>query len=377
MFTKDSPELRCPISKEFFFNPVNTPSGQNFEEELIKKQLKNEKNCPITKQALSDSNLNPNLFALNAVLGCVNSAIKEGDLSIIDEIYFPADSSISAIENKDLSKLDMLLRRDQLLLTDAIPTRFLTKKLNEQTYKCTAFHLACSLGSKEIIKYFFDLIKKQPEEVQQSIIVLQPENWNPEALNRVLLDAVKENNAETVNFCLKFGANINCVDRTESNSTPLHLAAKHGRFEIAKLLLSKKPNLEALAADKSSPLNFAAHYGQVEVLCLLLRAGANVLHQDEEGNTPLHDAFSPRNVENKLNCAKLLIEYGASKHIENKAGNSPLGSYLATKEQREFAATQLYGHSFFIKQARKQEMEQKIEELKQEIAKLQSNSNCP
>jgi len=52
--------------------------------------------------------------------------------------------------------------------------------------------------------------------------------------------------------------------------TPLHMAAKFGKFKVARLLLDKGADANAEGKYKLTPLHVATHYGNTDVALLLL-----------------------------------------------------------------------------------------------------------
>ncbi|OQR82320.1 ankyrin repeat protein [Achlya hypogyna] len=165
--------------------------------------------------------------------------------------------------------------------------------------------------------------------------------------------------------------------------TPLHEAAKHSRFEIAKLLLDAGANPHATNNDGSKPLelaggndgmirllttamspvgvcaergewsevkrriqrellpningcfgerrwtllSFSAKHDQIELVDLLLRyTGVDVNVANADGMTPLHEAAK----HNNLQIIALLLRAGANRTLRNAIGESPVD--LATAE---------------------------------------------
>jgi ankyrin repeat protein len=97
--------------------------------------------------------------------------------------------------------------------------------------------------------------------------------------------------------------------------TPLLLAARFGREDLAGLLIDAGANVEALNEHDERPLHAAAAYGRPAVVKLLLARGADVNARGPAGKTPLHAAAFgvgvPSDVAARTDVAKLLLAAGA------------------------------------------------------------------
>ena len=97
--------------------------------------------------------------------------------------------------------------------------------------------------------------------------------------------------------------------------TPLHLAARFGREDLAELLIGAGANVEALNEHDERPLHAAAAYGRPAVIKLLLARGADVDARGPAGKTPLHAAAFgvgvTSDVDARIEVAKLLLAAGA------------------------------------------------------------------
>jgi len=139
--------------------------------------------------------------------------------------------------------------------------------------------------------------------------------------------------------------------------TPLHLAAQKGSLVICKTLLRHGADLEARDPQGHTPLvkaliarntllaNYLAKQGAKldanailhetarlgaadrDVIDFLIKQGASVDQQDEEGDTPLHNAIQ----HDRRVVAKYLIIRGADLSLANKAGQTPLSLAIALK----------------------------------------------
>lgn len=93
--------------------------------------------------------------------------------------------------------------------------------------------------------------------------------------------------------------------------TPLHLAAFFGHPDIARLLVERGADTNAVARNpmRVMPLHSAAAARQLEIAELLVDHGADVNASQERGFTPLHEAAQNGDVE----LARLLLERGADR----------------------------------------------------------------
>jgi len=114
------------------------------------------------------------------------------------------------------------------------------------------------------------------------------------------------------------GAAIEARDSGVGN-TPLLLASREGRLEIAELLLDKGANIEAKNEGGGTPLLIASQGGRLEIVALLLQSGANVEAQGNvTGNTSLLHASSNGHLE----IVALLVAKGAKIDTRNKEGKT-------------------------------------------------------
>jgi ankyrin repeat protein len=113
--------------------------------------------------------------------------------------------------------------------------------------------------------------------------------------------------------------------------TALHLAAFFGHYEVARYLIEKGSDVNAIAKNmmKVMPLHSAAAHRQVEISELLLNHGAKVNAKQEGGFTPLHAAAQNGDIE----MARLLLKHGADLGVKTDKEKTPLD--LTREEGRE------------------------------------------
>ncbi|XP_002762026.1 ankyrin repeat domain-containing protein 27 isoform X1 [Callithrix jacchus] len=118
--------------------------------------------------------------------------------------------------------------------------------------------------------------------------------------------------ADLIPLLLKHGANTGA--RNTDQAVPLHLACQQGHFQVVKCLLDSnaKPNKKDLSGN--TPLIYACSGGHHEVAALLLQHGASINASNNKGNTALHEAV----IEKHVFVVELLLLHGASVQVLNK-----------------------------------------------------------
>jgi ankyrin repeat protein len=103
-------------------------------------------------------------------------------------------------------------------------------------------------------------------------------------------------------------------------STPLYMAAGHGRLEAARLLLDAGADPSLAGSDgATTPLMAAAGKGQLEMLRLLLGRGAAV---DAVDPATSHTAFHFACVTNQADCAEELVRAGCDVGLKDNDGQT-------------------------------------------------------
>ena len=147
-------------------------------------------------------------------------------------------------------------------------------------------------------------------------------------LHRTLINMeyeFEDYNFDDMQFLLDHGADVDALD--DDHSTPLHIVSQFGNAKAASLLLEHHPNIHVRNMDNQTPLHIISSRSgnmssneYIHMLWPLLEHGADIDALDNNHSTPLHSALYSGNVE----AARLLLDYGASIHIQNKQGQTPL-----------------------------------------------------
>ncbi len=145
-----------------------------------------------------------------------------------------------------------------------------------------------------------------------------------------LLHVVAKNgNKELAKLLMKNGADIDCTDF--QGNTPLHLAAENGHLECVEYLMRNYQSIVSQNHRREFPLHLAVENGHLECAMEIITEAMNKMivsdltidfsHQNIEGNTALHLAVKD------LHCTKYLLKermFRSSINKRNKEGNTAL-----------------------------------------------------
>jgi len=84
--------------------------------------------------------------------------------------------------------------------------------------------------------------------------------------------AARTGRYDVAEFLIRKGADVNFSDMR--SETPLHLAARNGNMKLVQLLISKGADMDVKNIHGQTPLSIASEYHCTEVAALLKRHGA-------------------------------------------------------------------------------------------------------
>ena len=122
-----------------------------------------------------------------------------------------------------------------------------------------------------------------------------------------------------VSYLAANGANLNQRD-SGSKATAMHMAARKGHVDTAKILVVKGASCTVKDMDGRTALHVAAQEGHAKCVSFLLSKRVPVDCKDNEGRTALHLA----QVKRKAEVTRLLLASGARVYATDAAGRSPL-----------------------------------------------------
>ena len=134
-----------------------------------------------------------------------------------------------------------------------------------------------------------------------------------------LLDAVRMEEREMVEFLLARGANPNAQGSNGKSS--LHYIYDKEDIEIAKLLLDNNASPDIRNVWGNTPLHIAIFRGEDDTIAkLYISRGANVNIENDYLQTPIFNSV----YQNKYDLTILMIKKGAKLNIKSKNGNTLL-----------------------------------------------------
>ncbi len=151
-------------------------------------------------------------------------------------------------------------------------------------------------------------------------------------------DAAMRRDLAAVRQLIGARADVNAAQ--PDGMTALHWAARHGRDDIAAVLLKAQANVRAVTRIGAlTPLHLAAEMGSAPVVKALLAAGADVAARAATGVTPLHYAA----LSGSATSVAALLERGAEVNArEPEWGQTPL-MFAAARGRTEAVTALLKG----------------------------------
>lgn len=183
-----------------------------------------------------------------------------------------------------------------------------SKMLNQEIDKMTFLDFAIIKGNPEIVK----LLVSKGADVNKNYSGISP-----------LVQSVLYNNYAICEFLISKGADVNytVIIDNRNYGTPLTLASEEGYLKIARLLVSKKADVNAKVSGDQTALMLASLKGQTDIVKLLLGVkGLKLNEVNDKGATALIMAADMNHTE----IIKLLAEKGVDVNKKMNNGFSAL-----------------------------------------------------
>ena len=151
-----------------------------------------------------------------------------------------------------------------------------------------------------------------------------------------LMSAVRHGNVKLVTLLLEKGADSNLATKGKldkgGDTTPLHVAARYGKTDVAKLLIDRDAKVDKPNRAGVTPLMVAAWQGHEDTAIALMEQGAEVKTAvDAAGQTPL--MYAARG--GKLELIKAMLVDGAMVGKKSKAGSTALSIAESSPQRNE------------------------------------------
>ncbi|WP_346665320.1 ankyrin repeat domain-containing protein [uncultured Mailhella sp.] len=288
-------------------------------------------------KAGADPNYHPDEGNIEANLLFVPSLIHSTEIPklLIDsgtDIHFRTSDGLTAlhaaVEFQDIEKAALLIQRG---------INVNARSLKGNTPLHTATGTSSTLGyivdkfEQEGIK----LSQKDKNELElhlratqlEMVSLLLEKGANPNAANKGKLtplhNAARHGRSQVVRKLITYHANVNILDG--QGCTPLVWAIKSDSLETVEVLLANGSDMKKITSPYFSPLHMSAAKGNLAITKALISHGATINHpimiDDGESNiTPLHVAAT----NNFPEIADLLIKKGADVTVKTSKGQTVL-----------------------------------------------------
>ena len=166
-------------------------------------------------------------------------------------------------------------------------------------------HHACSKGKLDIVRMLI-------AEFEADVNCADSSGWTP------LHHACREGHLGVARMLAEYKGDVYCADSNGWN--PLHHACSEGQLDIVRMLIVE---FKAVVDKNTTPLHVAASHGKEEVVLGLIRgfgcgAKASPLVVDDYGHTPLHLASA----NGHSGCVQVLLQHNAPILMRNKHGKT-------------------------------------------------------
>jgi ankyrin repeat protein len=168
------------------------------------------------------------------------------------------------------------------------------------------------------------VIGSEPEIIK-GILAKNPQTLSTDKQGRMALHyAVLSLSDLLFSELLESSLNVDIYD--QDSMSPLHIALESGEIEKSKMLLERKPNINASDNRGRTYLLLATAFAS-DLIDTVLSMEPDINAMDSDGNTALHIAAASGNVPAVI----VYTKYGADTSIINKMGDSPV--HIAIRQE--------------------------------------------
>ena len=231
---------------------------------------------------------------------------REEDLGVARVLMAEFKVDVNHVDSKGWTPLHHACSKGHLDMVKMLTAEFKADVNCVDSKGWTLLHHACSKGH-------LDIINMLTAEFKVDVNCADSKGWTPlhHACSKGHLDMVNMLTAE-------FKVDVNCAD--SNGWTPLHLACSEGHLGLVRMLIVE---FKAVVDKSTTPLHVAASHGKEEVVLGLIRGfdcdtKASPIVVDDDGNTPLHLASA----NGHSGCVLILLQHNAPILMRTKHGKT-------------------------------------------------------
>lgn len=249
------------------------------------------------------------------------AAMRGNEMACKDLISYKGTVALEAVDKQGMTALHMAASHNQAEIVKMLIDSGANLRCKDEE-DSTPLHAAASEGNLRIVRMLFEAGARLDGWVTiQSMVTDKDVDGNT-----CLSLAVENGHYDVVKLCLEKRADVNVPNSIYMH--PLHLAAVNGDVRIVRLLVEHNARIDVLNNEQATPLHKAAQYNHVQCVEFLVDREADIERRDEENYTPLLLA----SVYGQAATVDLLIKKGADTSAVDK--NDKTAIFLACEENQ-------------------------------------------
>ena len=321
----------CAKSGKIMLNPALAADGEMYELEEIQRWFADHNTSLKTGEPLPtnpDGTPNKTILVNRHLQRFIQATLAaHPELWETEEIYVSGNLQrelLQAIHDRNHSEVTRIVGIDKRLLTRPLvdAQHLLALALTSSAEVVQA--VLAALGEK-----FWELPEITADEgasffktaathlgTEGARIITRQLEWQAAEIQRQFIAALAEGNLRVVSVCLDLGANIEAV--AVDGTRALHRAIQQRQPDLARLLITRGADRNALNAEGNAPLHIAIANEDEIALAVLLRTEStrapstlNLDLLDRRNRSPLHLAIE----RHQRNLVQMLLEPGANKEL--------------------------------------------------------------
>ena len=251
-----------------------------------------------------------------------------GHFSLAHRLILKYPQDLHAVDDKRCTPLHIAVLAGKVEVSQLLIEHSINLDIRA-TEDWTLLHMAACRGLFEVSR----ILLERHEAIKACL------NMRNKKGRTALHVASQYQHSSIVALLLKFGADVKAQDNDDM--TPLHLALRgraggnpsrdESSCAIVQLLLEHGASVHVRDQNNQTPLHLASLHHYPSSTALLLKLGAEVDAKDSDNMTPLLfvltepvTTFYTDDVVRRSTTAQVLLDHGASVHMRNKKGQTPL-----------------------------------------------------